>query len=90
MGVGRAALDLPAPDELAHELVAGAVSHARAHGAEVIEGYPADTRGERIDTISGYVGSVELFEKHGFEKVLLTRAHAGHRERWLMRRELSA
>jgi GNAT superfamily N-acetyltransferase len=73
---------------LMHELLDGAVAHARAHGAEVVEGYPADTRGERIDVISGYVGTVELFEQHGFERVVLTTAHAGHRERWLMRREL--
>ena len=72
-----------------HELLDGAVEHARAHGAEVAEGYPADTGGERIDSISGYVGTVELFEQHGFERILLTTAHAGHRERWLMRRELS-
>lgn len=73
---------------LMHHLLDGAVQHAGAHGADVVEGYPADTRGERTDMVSGYVGTVELFEKHGFERVLLTTAHAGHRERWLMRREL--
>ncbi len=73
---------------LMHELLDGAVTHAAAHGATVVEGYPAETQGERIDSISGYVGTTALFEAHGFERVLETSAHAGHRTRWLMRREL--
>lgn len=73
---------------LMHDLLDGAVAHARSHGAEVVEGYPADTGGERLDPISGYVGTVDLFERHGFERIVLTTAHAGHRQRWLMRREL--
>src|SRR5690606_18651833 len=48
---------------LMHHLLDGAVQHAGAHGADVVEGYPADTRGERTDMVSGYVGTVELFEK---------------------------
>jgi len=74
---------------LMHRLLAGAVEHAAAHGAEVLEGYPAETGGARIDQISGYVGTVELFETAGFHKASPTTAHAGHRERWLMRRELT-
>jgi len=73
---------------LMHHLLAGAVDHAEAHGAEGIEGYPAETGGTRIDVISGYVGTVELFEAAGFSKASATSAHAGHRERWLMRLEL--
>lgn len=74
---------------LMHHLLAGAVAHAAAHGAEVVEGYPAETGGTRIDRISGYVGTVELFEAAGFHRASPTTAHAGHRERWLMRRELA-
>lgn len=73
---------------LMHTLLEGAVEHARAHGAEVVEGYPAETGGDRIDQISGYVGTTELFEEHGFTRATETTAHAGHRLRWLMRREL--
>jgi hypothetical protein len=73
---------------LMHPLLDGAVGHAGAHGAEVVEGYPAETGGTRIDVISGYVGTVELFEAHGFRRAAATTAHAGHRERWIMRREL--
>ena len=73
---------------LMHVLLAGAVEHAAAHGAEVVEGYPAETGGTRIDVVSGYVGTVELFEAAGFQRAAPTSAHSGHRERWLMRREL--
>ncbi|QCB94132.1 GNAT family N-acetyltransferase [Cellulomonas shaoxiangyii] len=73
---------------LMHVLLAGAVEHARAHGAQVVEGYPAETGGTRLDVVSGYVGTVELFEAAGFHRAAPTAAHSGHRERWLMRREL--
>ena len=71
-----------------HVLLDGAVEHARANGADVVEGYPVDTGGERVDVISGYVGTVELFEKHGFTRLTETDAHSGGRVRWIMRREL--
>lgn len=70
---------------LAHHLLAGAVEHARVHGAEVVEGYPVETGGGRVDVISGYVGSVELFEGAGFARVAPTTAHSGGRSRWVMR-----
>jgi GNAT superfamily N-acetyltransferase len=78
---------------LMHVLLDGAVEHARKHGAEVVEGYPAQLLadgpgGDRIDVISGYVGTTDLFEAHGFERAAETTAHAGHRVRWIMRREL--
>lgn len=78
---------------LMHVLLDGAVEHARANGAEVVEGYPAqllDDRpgGDRIDTISGYVGTTDLFEAHGFERASPTTAHSGHRPRFIMRKEL--
>jgi GNAT superfamily N-acetyltransferase len=74
---------------LMHRLLAGAVDHARAFGAEVVEGYPVDAGGTgRVDMISGYVGTVELFERAGFERVAPTTAHSGGRSRWVMRRQL--
>ncbi|MDQ2623520.1 MAG: GNAT family N-acetyltransferase [Actinomycetota bacterium] len=75
---------------LMHHLLAGAVEHAATHGAEVVEGYPAETGGTKLDTISGYVGTVELFEAAGFHRASPTSAHAGHRDRWLMRLELGS
>ena len=74
---------------LMHDLLAGAVAHAAAHGAEVVEGYPVETGGTRVDVISGYVGTVGLFEAAGFHRAGPTTAHSGHRERWVMRRELT-
>ncbi|WP_431246925.1 GNAT family N-acetyltransferase [Leifsonia xyli] len=71
---------------LMHELLDGAVAHAKASGARIVEGYPVDTDGERLDVISGYVGTVQVFEKHGFERVTATKAHSGGAVRWLMRR----
>jgi GNAT superfamily N-acetyltransferase len=75
---------------LMNVLLEGAVEHARTHGAEVVEGYPAesDTPG-KVDVISGYVGSVRLFERAGFEKAAETTAHSGGRVRWIMRKELA-
>lgn len=73
---------------LMHVLLRGAVEHAAAHGAQVVEGYPVETGGTRVDVVSGYVGTVELFEAEGFHRAGPTTAHSGHRERWLVRREL--
>lgn len=73
---------------LMHHLLAGAVDHARANGASVVEGYPVDTGGDRVDVISGYVGTVALFEAAGFVRASPTIAHSGGRDRWIMRKVL--
>ena len=71
-------------------LLHGAVEHARAHGAEAVEGYPVDSdpEGTRVDVISGYVGTTRLFERAGFERAGETTAHSGGRLRRVMRKEL--
>ena len=74
---------------LMHELLAGAVEHARAGGATVIEGYPVEPEGDRVDQTSAYVGTVRLFEAHGFERLLQTTGRSGGKPRWLVRRELA-
>ena len=71
---------------LMHDLLDGALEHARQHDAEVVEGYPVDAGDGRVDVISGYVGTVALFERHGFQRVVQTSGQSGHRPRWLMRR----
>ena len=73
---------------LMHRLLEGAVQHAKSHGAEVVEGYPVETGGKRVDVISGYVGSVELFEAAGFERAAPTNGRSGGRPRWVMRKTL--
>ncbi|MDT4911496.1 MAG: hypothetical protein QOC66_624 [Pseudonocardiales bacterium] len=73
---------------LMHRLLAGAVEHADAHGAAVIEGYPVDAADGRVDVISGYVGTVELFERGGFQRAVRTTGRSGGRPRWVMRKTL--
>jgi GNAT superfamily N-acetyltransferase len=72
---------------LMHDLLEGAVVHAGAMGASVLEGYPVDPGSKRVDQTSGYVGTVALFEAHGFTRVCQTAGHSGGRPRWLVRRE---
>lgn len=71
-----------------HQLLDGAVGHAQAMGATVLEGYPVDPGSERVDQTSGYVGTVQLFEAHGFSRGCLTTGRRGGKPRWLVRREL--
>lgn len=73
---------------LMHQLLDGAVAHAQALGATVLEGYPVDPGGVRVEQTSGYVGTVGLFEAHGFSRVCQTAGRSGGKPRWLMRREL--
>jgi len=73
---------------LMHDLLDGAVDHARAGGAQAVEGYPVDPEGGRIDQTSGYVGTVGLFEAHGFSRVAPTTGRRGGKPRWLVRRDL--
>lgn len=74
---------------LLHHLLAGAVDHARAHGALVVEGYPIEKGTSKVDVISGYVGTVEAFERAGFHRAAPTTGSSGHRPRWLMRLDLA-
>jgi GNAT superfamily N-acetyltransferase len=73
---------------LMHHLLAGAVGHAASHGAEVVEGYPVEVGGGRVDGISGYVGTVDLFERAGFERAAPTTSRSGGQPRWVMRKTL--
>ncbi len=73
---------------LMHVLLRGAVQHAAAHGAEVVEGYPADTTTGRVDVTSGYVGTVSLFEQAGFTRESKTTGRSGGKPRWVMRKAL--
>ena len=53
---------------ISHALLEGAVEFARDHGAPVIEGYPVDNRGEKVDLTMAYVGTSALFKRAGFKK----------------------
>lgn len=55
---------------LARALLGGAVEHARAQGAEVVEGYPVDTEVRpSLSSAERYHGTVSLFRDAGFEVV---------------------
>ncbi len=74
---------------VARALLAGAVDLARAHGAPVVEGYPVDNQGTRLDATLVFVGTRSMFEKAGFTKVSDTAAVAARMPRVLMRLELA-
>lgn len=74
---------------LMHELLDGAVGHAHASGATVVEGYPVEPDGDRVDQGSAYTGTVQLFEAHGFRRIQQTTGRRGGKPRWLVRRELT-
>jgi GNAT superfamily N-acetyltransferase len=73
---------------LMHRLLEGAVEHAQLMGAPAVEGYPVDVGDGRVDQTSGYVGTVQLFEAHGFERTCQTNGRRGGKPRWLVRRTL--
>lgn len=54
---------------VAAELLRAAVTHGRASGARVIEGYPVDLAERRASAAELYHGSLDLFLREGFELV---------------------
>ena len=72
---------------ISHVLLEGAVAYAVQRGAPVIEGYPVDNRGEKVDLTMAYVGTRALFEKAGFTVALRTEATSAGFPRVVMRRD---
>jgi GNAT superfamily N-acetyltransferase len=73
---------------LAHHLLDGAIDYARSRGAPMIEGYPAEAEGRRLNSSFAYTGTTALFKAHGFMTVMPTTAHTDRTLRWLMRLDL--
>ncbi len=73
---------------ISHHLLAGAIDFARANGAQAIEGYPIDNKGEKIDLTMAYVGTRSLFEQAGFTKASDTDSVLDGFPRVLMRLDL--
>ncbi len=73
---------------IARELLAGAVEFAREQGARIVEGYPLDNRGEKVNLTMAYVGTRTLFEGAGFRKVAETDSVLDGFPRVLMRLDL--
>ncbi|MGN6441893.1 MAG: GNAT family N-acetyltransferase [Arthrobacter sp.] len=74
---------------ISHHLLAGAVEMARAYGAPVVEGYPVDNAGSKVDLTMAYVGTRKLFEEAGFTKAADTTSVLNGFPRVLMRLELA-
>lgn len=75
---------------ISHQLVAGAVAYARGKGAPIVESYPVDNRGEKVDLTMAYVGTKALFEKAGFVQASETTSVLNGFPRVLMRLDLRA
>ncbi|WP_203336653.1 GNAT family N-acetyltransferase [Nocardioides limicola] len=75
---------------ITHALLAGAVEHATACGAEIIEGYPVDNQGESVHKTMAYVGTRALFEGAGFTKAADAGFEFSGFPRLVMRRHSSA
>jgi GNAT superfamily N-acetyltransferase len=71
---------------IAHVLLAGAVAYAVQRGAPVVEGYPVDNAGRKVDLTMAYVGTRKLFEDAGFELAAATDATSAGFPRVVMRR----
>lgn len=75
---------------ISRPLLAGAVEYAASQGASVVEGYPVDNQGAKVDLTMAFVGLRSVFESVGFSVVAPTTAVAGGFPRVLMRREVTA
>jgi len=73
---------------ISHHLLRGSIEFASDRGAPVIEGYPVDNRGEKVDSTMAYVGTRRLFEHAGFIEVAHTTSVLDGFPRVLMRLDL--
>jgi GNAT superfamily N-acetyltransferase len=73
---------------IAHHLIGGAVEFARDRGAPVVEAYPVDNQGAKVDLTMAYVGTRSMFERAGFVKVADTASVLNGFPRLLMRLDL--
>ena len=71
---------------ISHVLLEGAVAYAVQQGAPVVEGYPVDNQGKKVDLTMAYVGTRAVFEKAGFELASRTEATSAGFPRVVMRR----
>lgn len=67
-------------------LLAGAVEHARAHGARILEAYPVQADGAWIAPSSAYCGTVTMFARAGFRIAATTKARKGGHPQVVVRR----
>jgi GNAT superfamily N-acetyltransferase len=48
------------------EVIKGAVEYARANGCRIVEAYPSNPRGRKLEAVSSYMGVPAMFERSGF------------------------
>ncbi len=73
---------------ISHSLIDGAVEFARDRGAPVIEAYPLDNAGAKVDLTMAYPGLRKNFEVAGFEVAAATTSVLSGFPRVLMRLDL--
>ena len=71
-----------------HALLQSAATYAAQRGARVVEGYPVDNQGEKVDLTMAYVAPAKLFEDAGFTLAARTDATSGGFPRVVMRRSV--
>ena len=71
---------------ISHALLDGAVGVRASAARPVVEGYPVDNAGKKVDLTMAYVGTRKLFEDAGFEMAATTEATSAGFPRVVMRR----
>jgi GNAT superfamily N-acetyltransferase len=73
---------------LAGQMLATTVEYAMSQDVPMLEGYPIENRGQRVNSAAAFAGTTSLFVSQGFEKIVQTSARSGGLPRWVMRRDL--
>ena len=73
---------------IAAALLEAAIAYAAEHGATLLEAYPFDSRGERIQAAYAYRGALSMFEQAGFEVVARRRFNRTSPEWSIVRRAI--
>jgi GNAT superfamily N-acetyltransferase len=70
-------------------LINSAIEYTAMQGASTLESYPIMEWGAKVSPSSAYTGTVEMFQKAGFQKVRVTQARCGGQPRVIMRHDLA-
>ena len=73
---------------VAEALLGAAVDYARDHGATLVEAYPIDPAGHRVESASAYTGTLSMFERAGFDVAAVRKAPGAKRPRSIVRRAI--
>ncbi|MEV6286068.1 GNAT family N-acetyltransferase [Kribbella sp. NPDC051770] len=73
---------------ISHALITGATEFAREQGAPMVEAYPLDNKGAKVDLTMAYAGLRKNFERAGYTKAADTTSVLARHPRVLMRLDL--